>query len=63
MKISMDTYLEFITTFWSLRKPEFRGLRLGQAFCNKFSIQDSSLFYEEDAHVAAATIVDKYVHI
>jgi len=37
------------------------NLRYGQAFCNKFSIQDSSLFYEPSTEEALNTIIDKYV--
>ena len=59
MKIKYNPdFLEFLKRY-------FLGVypyqRLGQAFCNKFNIQDSELFYCESDKVAQQIILDKYV--
>jgi len=35
--------------------------RVGQAFCNKYNITDTALFYETDTGDALKYIADKYV--
>lgn len=39
------------------------GLRLGQAFCNSFSVSDQVLFYTPDKRVAMNLILDNYVSV
>ena len=74
MKVTTAQYNEFYYKFFLGKRTEsifggktlirYDGLRLGQAFINKFftmSMTDSELFHEEDAHKANQMIADKYV--
>jgi hypothetical protein len=55
--ITEEEYLEFITNFDPFKTP----LRVGQAFCNEFDINDDmELFYEVDDE-RAGKLIEKYV--
>ena len=60
MKITMEEYSTFIMEFYEGQE---RGsvVRLGQAFCNKFDVTDTVLFYSEDPWEISDILFDKYV--
>ena len=44
-QVTMEEYKKFSLNF---NKEAIPGYRFGQAFCNKFGIVDSELFYEQN---------------
>lgn len=74
MKVSYSDYSAFYSAFFLGKRTEglfggkklirYGGLRLGQAFVNKFftmSMTDSELFNEEDPDKANQMITEKYL--
>jgi hypothetical protein len=57
--VTEQQFFEFYTE-WSLGK--YPNLRFGQAFCNKFNITDSEVFYSNDHEALLMEAVkNKYV--
>ena len=54
----MEEYKKFSLNF---NKEAIPGYRFGQAFCNKFGIVDSELFYEQNTGFAIGMIFDNYI--
>lgn len=59
--ITIHDFQKFHYDFYNTDK--YPHLRIGQAFCNIYEIQDAILFYETNATRAIARILEKYVKI
>jgi len=51
--MTSEQLIEFEKEYYQGKYP---NERLGQAFCNKFNVTDSDIFYEEDNKVAKLKI-------
>lgn len=58
-KITQEEYFKFLADYD--QKNLYPNQRLGQAFCNKFDIEDSELFYKHDNYLSSIYIADYFV--
>jgi len=58
MKISSDEYYCFRQSFF---KENLGKLRFGQAFCNKFNVDNNTLFYTKSTVLADQIICEFYL--
>ena len=59
-KVTTKQYKDFKMEFHQPQS-DLKGQRYGQAFCNKFEITDSTLFYEADTKKASQLIKTNYI--